>query len=264
MNGYWKDRRVVLTGATGGVGQALARELTDRGAALLLTGRRQQALSRWAATLGARSLAADLADPDDRRRLVEALTDFRADTMIHNAAIQFELDFTRDDPDELARRAQQELDVDLGAPIALTAAALPSLSAEAARQGRPGALVFVTTGLASAPKQSAPVYCTAKAGLRHFTRALRYQLQDTGLEVSAHEVVLPMVDTPMNRGPAPGKMTAAAAAHALAEGVARGKTEVHVGRARWLPLMSRLAPSLMRRMLRTMGDSASPGLAARR
>ncbi|MEM9459406.1 MAG: SDR family NAD(P)-dependent oxidoreductase [Myxococcota bacterium] len=252
----------MLTGATGGVGEALVQELTGRGATLLLTGRRPDALTRLAATFGAQRLVADLADPFDRRRLGEALAQFQADTLIHNAAIQFALDFSQDDPDLLAQRALYELDVDLGAPIALTAAALPCLGAAAARLGRPGALVFVTSGLAIAPKQSAPVYCTAKAGLRHFTRALRYQLQDAGLSLTAHEVVLPMVDTPMNRSAAPGKMTPAAAARALARGVARGHAEVLVGPTRWLPLMSRLAPGLTRRLLRSMGTTTPSSLPA--
>lgn len=60
---------VLLTGVTGGIGAALADELAARGAKLILTGRRADALAPLAARYGARSVVADLADPDDVERL---------------------------------------------------------------------------------------------------------------------------------------------------------------------------------------------------
>src|SRR5689334_9401767 len=62
---------VLLTGVTGGIGGALAAELSARGARLVLTGRRPDALAPLAERYGARTIPADLADPDDVRRLAE-------------------------------------------------------------------------------------------------------------------------------------------------------------------------------------------------
>ncbi len=62
---------VLLTGATGGLGEAIARELGGRGAKLIVTGRRTDVLEGLASELGARALAADLADRAAVDRLLE-------------------------------------------------------------------------------------------------------------------------------------------------------------------------------------------------
>jgi uncharacterized oxidoreductase len=68
-------------------------------------------------------------------------------------------------------------------------------------------IVNVTSGLALAPKQSAPVYCAAKAGLRSFTKSLRYQERARAPHVRVVEVLPPLVDTDMTRGRGRGKMS---------------------------------------------------------
>ncbi|MEU6827538.1 SDR family NAD(P)-dependent oxidoreductase [Nocardia beijingensis] len=62
--------RVLLTGATGGLGQATARELVTHGADLVLTGRRAETVSELAADLGAAVIADDLSNPEDLSRLL--------------------------------------------------------------------------------------------------------------------------------------------------------------------------------------------------
>ena len=62
--------RVLLTGATGGLGQAIARALAQRGAVLILTGRRVDVLEPLATELGARAIESDLALPDAPERLL--------------------------------------------------------------------------------------------------------------------------------------------------------------------------------------------------
>src|SRR4051812_44919576 len=77
--------RVLLTGATGGLGQAIARALHARGAVLTLTGRRVDVLEPLAAEIGGRAIEADLALPDAPARLLEDVGE--VDVLIANAAL---------------------------------------------------------------------------------------------------------------------------------------------------------------------------------
>src|SRR5437899_4963618 len=76
---------VLLTGASGGLGQAIARALGERGASLILTGRRTEVLQGLADELGARALAVDLANPAEIDRLLSEAGDI--DILVANAAL---------------------------------------------------------------------------------------------------------------------------------------------------------------------------------
>ena len=66
-------RSVLLTGATGGIGQAIARALAARGSRLVLTGRRAEVLEPLVAEVGGRAVACDLALADEVSRLLDEL-----------------------------------------------------------------------------------------------------------------------------------------------------------------------------------------------
>jgi uncharacterized oxidoreductase len=104
--------------------------------------------------------------------------------------------------------------------------------------------------LALVPKRSAPVYCATKAGVRTFTRALRYQCEDARLLVHVTDVVMTLVDTDMTRGRGRGKISAADAAAAVIAGIRRGAAEVFVGKTKILPVLMRFSPALGYRILR--------------
>ncbi len=252
MMSDWSGRKVAITGATGGVGAELARALAPH-AELLLMGRRTDALESLANELGgATTHRVDLADPASRVDACEAIAEFGADSLIHNAGIQFALDLPGGDPADVARKAALELAVDLTAPVTMTSLLVGPLARHAEALGRPGRVVFVTSGLALAPKQGAPVYCAAKAGLRSFSRTLGYQFDASNAPLTSHEVLLPLVDTPMTAGRGAGKIPAGQAARALLEGVGRGHAEVYVGKTRLLRVLMRLSPALTRRIMRGM------------
>src|ERR1700722_16224837 len=112
---------VLLTGATGGIGHAIARALGERGASLILTGRRLELLEPLAAELGARSLAVDLADRAAAERL--AAEAGAGDILVANAALPGSGKLASFSVEEIDRA----LDVNLRAPIVLTHALLPSM-----------------------------------------------------------------------------------------------------------------------------------------
>ena len=166
--------RVLLTGATGGLGRAISKALDERGAHLLLTGRRQEALDELARELqSAEGLAADLADRAD----VEALPGRagRVDVLVHNAGLPGSGRLESFTPDEIDR----VLDVNLRAGIMLTHALLPAMTERGA-----GQLVYVSSMSGKIPTVRASIYGATKYGLRGFAGGLRDDLHGTGVGVS--------------------------------------------------------------------------------
>lgn len=165
---------VLLTGATGGLGHAIARALADRGASLVLTGRRADVLEPLADELGAVAVAADLANPDDVQRLADDHAD--ADIVVHNAALPGSGPLDDYRMDELDR----VVDVNLRAPMALTGQMVPRWK----QRGR-GHVVFISSMSAKVPTADASLYAGTKLGLRGFAQALRPELRPHGIGVSA-------------------------------------------------------------------------------
>jgi short-subunit dehydrogenase len=168
---------VLVTGATGGIGQAIARALAPRGADLILTGRRSDVLEPLAAELGARGIVCDLSRRDELDRLVSEVGG--VDVLIANAGIPAGGLLTELDQSEIDRA----LETNLRAPIALARALTPAMVAR-----RRGHLVFVSSLQGKAAVPVASVYSATKFGLRGFALALRQDLRPFGVGVS---VVLP-------------------------------------------------------------------------
>jgi uncharacterized oxidoreductase len=214
--------------------------LLARGDRVVATGRTLASLadaaSRWP-TVKWRPL--DLAQPVAWPAWLEGLGNERLDVVILNAGIQVLRDFTEPGDGEID--IEEELRVNLAAPMAM-ARALPAVLA-------PGAtVVFVTSGLALAPKRSSPVYCASKAGLRSFTKSLRAQWAPLGWQVT--EALPPLVDTDMTRGRGTRKMSAEAAARQLLNGIDAGRDEIDIGATRLLRAILRLSPTLGERIMR--------------
>lgn len=242
-------RTVLVTGATRGIGLELTAQLVDLGASVVATGRDPGQLQSLTDRYGDRvsPYAADLADPDAVDALVQHVSERHPDlsVLVNNAGVQTTTDLFADDPATLRPVLRREVAVNLDAVVVLCTGLLLPLSRQPS-----AAIVNVTSGLALAPKASAPAYCATKSAVRTFTRALRYQCEDRAPHVRVTEVVLPLVDTDMTRGRGQGKITAAAAARAVVAGIRRGSPEILVGRAKLLPTLLRLSPSLAHRALR--------------
>ncbi|KIC22281.1 MULTISPECIES: SDR family NAD(P)-dependent oxidoreductase [unclassified Leisingera] len=234
-------KRILVTGASRGIGRALALQLAAEGAEVLALACSSEALDDLPE--GIERLACDLTDGSARTALIAGLQLQRLDGVINNAGIQITADFAKGtaDPQDIV----QELAVNLTAPMHLAAGLLPVLAQS------PGSfLVNVTSGLALAPKPLAPVYCASKAGLRSFTRALRYQAEDAGLRVQITDCVMALAATQMTDGRGRGKISPNTAAAALLNGAAAGKIEIWVGQMKLLRLIHRLSPALAARILR--------------
>ncbi|HTA14594.1 MAG TPA: SDR family NAD(P)-dependent oxidoreductase [Solirubrobacteraceae bacterium] len=164
---------VLLTGATGGIGQAIARTLSMRGAQLVLTGRRADVLEPLASELGARAIVVDLSDAAEVDRLLAEAGEL--DILVANAALPASgvLDsFTIDEID-------RALDVNLRVPIAMAHALAPAMVA----RGR-GHLLFMSSLSGKAATAGSSIYNATKFGLRGFAMAMRAELHGTGVGVS--------------------------------------------------------------------------------
>ena len=174
-------RVVLVTGASAGIGRALARELVQQGyRRLVLTARRGDRLEQLAGELrpqGAEveTIVADLEDPAAPERIVAgALDRFGGiDVLINNAAFGLPTVFTEAPPDDLRR----QLEVDLIAPLLLARRALPSLIE------RRGTLINVGSAIIYLANSGLGAYGAAKAGLAYWNDALRSELIHKGVKV---------------------------------------------------------------------------------
>lgn len=235
---------VIVTGASSGIGLALAGQLADAGCEVIAIGRNQEALQALAARHHRLTpWVADLADVDSLPGLVARIVAAhpRVQGLINNAGMQNACRF--DEAGSGPAAIRQEVDVNLVAPLVLAQCLLAHF------RTRQGALIVnVTSGLGYVPKRTAAVYSATKAGLHLFTRALRLQLE--GSPVRAVEAVMPLVDTPMTAGRGRGKLPPDQAARALLDGLLCGRDEIFIGKARFLPWLHRWAPGLLARAVR--------------
>jgi short-subunit dehydrogenase len=166
--------RVLLTGATGGLGEAIARALFARGAHQVLSGRRTEALEALAAGVGGEAVTADLAQRADVERLADAAGD--VDVLVANAGLPGSGTLPKLDPDDIDR----VLEVNLRAPIMLARALVPGMI----ERGH-GQLVFVASFAGKVPSAGeSSIYTATKFGLRGFAHVLRAQLERKGIGVS--------------------------------------------------------------------------------
>jgi short-subunit dehydrogenase len=165
--------RVLLTGASGGIGQAIARRLAREGSQLVLTGRRADILDELAAELGAQALAIDLSRRKEVRRLLKKTGE--VDVLIANAALPATGRLAKLD----GERVDRALEVNLRAPIALAHALAPAMAA----RGR-GHLVFIGSLSGKTATAGSSLYNATKFGLRGFALSLRAELAPAGVGVS--------------------------------------------------------------------------------
>jgi uncharacterized oxidoreductase len=235
----WNQTHALVTGGTRGIGRALVGLLLEKGATVTATGltsvsvdqaRKECPKANW--------IVFDQSDENQRIKLVERMNGKGVNLLIHNAGVQQLHDFTQAG-ETLQHTTDIETAINFIGPVELTQLMLPQM------RHVPGArLVFVTSGLALAPKRSSPVYCANKAGLRSFAKSLRAQLRNANWNIEVTEALPPLVDTDMTRGRGRGKISAQTAARQIVEGIQAGKLEIYVGASALLRVINRISPAL--------------------
>jgi len=192
-SGTWSGRIAIVTGASSGIGAAIAQELAAAGASLVLTGRDEEALDEVAARCrqgGSQTevVAGDLTEDAARRAVIVAAMEAGGiDLLVNNAGLTMNARFSELRPEVLRRI----MEINFFATVELTRLALESL---VERRGRIVVMSSIT-GLVGTPTRTA--YSASKHALHGFFGALRVELRQAGVGVT---IVCPgYVDTPMRK-----------------------------------------------------------------
>jgi uncharacterized oxidoreductase len=179
---------ILITGGGSGIGEALAHRLHDSGNAVIVSGRRRDALERAiAGRANMHALALDVERPEFADRVIAEHPDLNV--LVNNAGImRFEaLDRRRD-----LRDAEETVATNLLGPIRLTNALIDHLAGQ-----QDAAIVNVTSGLAFVPLVDTPTYCATKAAIHSYTVSLREALKG---RVEVIELAPPGVQTDLTPG----------------------------------------------------------------
>lgn len=194
---FWKDKVVFLTGASSGIGEALALEMARRGAIIGLLARRKELLQELAIKCDQNGGRAKwfAVDATDARAVSDAteklINEFgKIDILIANAGIGGNNEQTRNFE---AEAVTQVINTNLIGAVNAVAAVLPQMLAQ-----KSGHLVAVSSlaGFRGLPKSAA--YCASKAGMTAFFESVRLDVQDQGIDVT---IIKPgFIKTPLTAG----------------------------------------------------------------
>jgi len=179
MSQRFRNRTVLVTGASSGVGEAAARRFADESARVLLVARTASALDTIAKEIGDRAIPipTDVSDDEQVRALVDRVLHEFGDlhVLVNNAGFNHRGDLLDADPTEIAH----VVDVNLKAPILLTRAFLPNLVKHSKAN-----VVNVASIAGQIPLPGEATYSATKFGLRGFSMALAEELRETSVRVS--------------------------------------------------------------------------------
>jgi uncharacterized oxidoreductase len=236
-------KTILLTGGTDGIGLRLARQLREKGASVISTGRTPARIAAAEAE-GFTVITADLTGPEGVEAVISAFSNRPLDVLINNAGMGVDHDFRLAPPDP--EQDERALWLNLHAPIRLIVRLMPALRART--PASPEAMIVnVTSGLAIAPSAGSPVYCATKAALRSYTQALRGQLKGTVVHVL--EALPPMVDTQMTAGRGNKKISPEECARQIIAAMERGANEANVGMVKVLQAVHSASPALARAVM---------------
>jgi uncharacterized oxidoreductase len=235
---------IIITGATSGIGRALALRFHALGNKIVAVGRKREKLLQMEGEMDDLvGLQCDMSDRGQVEALIARILAEHpeANVLINNAGVQYNyaLDGEEGDLGKLA----EEVEVNLVAMARLCQGLLPLF-----RSHRKAAIVNVGSGLAFAPKASAPMYFATKAAVHVFTQALRYQLEDSNVQV--FELIPPVVDTPMANGRQMDKISTESLVDEFIYSYQRNQLEMNVGKVKMLRRVMRVWPSFGNRLLK--------------
>jgi uncharacterized protein len=239
----------LITGASGGIGAEIARELAQRGHGVVLVARRKSRLEALAEELSgeygirAETIASDLSKPASRSRIAGRLTelDLEVDILVNNAGFATGGAFHESDP----ARELEQVQVLVEAVVVLTSTFLPAM----VKRGQ-GAVLNVASTAGMQPLPYAAGYSAAKAYVLTFSEALHQEVQSRGITVTA--LAPGPVETEFwdiagwqaggqsfeRAVPSPALISAKDAAHAGVEGLASGKRVVVPGLPMWAAMLA--------------------------
>lgn len=249
---------ILITGGSAGIGLAFALKFLELGDEVIVAGRRQKVLDELKATHPKlQTIQSDVADPAQIAALAARVkTDFpKLDVLMNNAGIILNKNLKVPSADLAGLMA--EMDIKVGGVIRMNSAFIDILTANK------GTVINVSSALAFVPLPSAPIYCATKAAIHSYTQSLRFQLEDTGVEVI--EIMPPEVKTELTAGLPEGSIclitTDELVKHTIAS-LNAGVREIRPGQSQQLALMRRLASDFINKQLWKASKKLVPAGAA--
>jgi uncharacterized oxidoreductase len=238
-------RTILITGGSAGIGLAFAVKFLELGNDVIVTGRRQAVLDAVKAQHPKlHTIQSDIADPAQVAALAARLKwDFpKLDVLMNNAGVGVAKNLTAP-ADDLAGLLT-EMEINVGGVIRMTSALIDILTANQ------GTVINVSSALAFVPVPAMPIYSATKAAVHSYTQSLRFQLEESGVEVI--ELMPPAVQTNMTSEFDEAGISTITTEELVKQSFAAlraGKPEIRPGQSNLLAFMRRLAPNTINRQL---------------
>ena len=239
-------RTILITGGSAGIGLAFALKFLELGNEVIVTGRRQPLLNQVKAKYPKlHTIQSDVADPAQVAALAARVkSDFpKLDVLMNNAGIMLYKNLKAPAADLTGLMA--EMNVNVGGVITTTSALIDILRANK------GTVINTSSALAFVPLPSAPIYSATKAAIHSYTQSLRFQLEESGVEVI--ELMPPVVKTDLAAELAEsGGVTVITTDELVKQSFAAlkaGAVEIRPGQSKQLAFMRRFAPNFINRQL---------------
>ncbi|KAJ5108367.1 hypothetical protein N7456_005042 [Penicillium angulare] len=191
-------KKVLLIGATSGIGKSLATKLVENGTQLVIAGRRKENLDAFVQQHGSDKVKSKVINVMQLDQIPQFASEVIAehpdlDCVFINPGIQRPFDFSKPDTVDLDI-FDEELITNYTSAVRLSKAFIPHLQS----LEKQTALVFTTSQMALVPMMRCPNYGASKAALHHFILAIRTQLQDGPGNIKVLEIYPPAVQTELH------------------------------------------------------------------
>ncbi|SFM63440.1 uncharacterized oxidoreductase [Chitinophaga sp. YR627] len=238
---------ILITGGTNGIGLEFAKQLLEKGANVIVTGRNIENLIKTKEQFPEiHTIQCDIDNPDEIRSLHQQILKEFPDLniIINNAGIMHSV--RPEDVNMELEKVTAEIETNFSGTVRMIHQFLPHLMAKNA-----SAIVNVTSGLAFIPFTISPIYCGTKAGVHVYTQALRLQLR--GSNVKVFEVAPPKTDKPLQtavpEAPNSRDMKVEDMVRIAIRGISKDKLEIRPGLSNVMKWMSRIAPDFFAKLI---------------
>jgi uncharacterized oxidoreductase len=251
-------RTILITGGSAGIGLAFALKFLELGNEVIVTGRRQVVLDAVKAQHPKlHTIQSDSADPAQIAALAARVRrDFASlDVLMNNAGVGVAKNLKASTNDLAGLMTEMEINV--GGVIRTTSALIDILTANH------GTVINVSSLLAFVPVPAMPIYSASKAAVHSYTQSLRFQLEDSGVEVI--ELMPPAVRTDMTSEFDDAGISTISTDELVKQTIAAlrsGNSEIRPGQANQAAFMRRLAPNFINRQLWKASKALVPAAAA--
>lgn len=238
------NNTILITGGTSGIGLEMVRQFYAAGNHLIVASGNQNNLDNLNSQFpGITTLLCDLSNDQSVRSFIDKCLVEHQDIniIINNAGVQYNYLWT--DENDGYNRIENEIRVNFTSPMKIIYGLLPLLMVK-----QNAAIVNISSGLAFAPKKTAPVYCATKSAIHIATKSIRYQLETSGVKV--FEIIPPLVETPMTEGRGKAKISPKQLVDEFMVNFKNNRLESNIGKTKYLRLIQRISPAIADKLLK--------------